>query len=300
MNKYISCSLVTFFSVVLSIILSLQIHLGFISIILAIIILTVGTISLGFLLKSVLEEYERTSIEKNLMNEKYLKYLSSIKIENHDLIKNLETHISLALKDNTEYINKTLIDLNKKMDTFNIEINDLNKTLLELKKIVETFEFDKLVEEIKNVNDILALLNSKIDKLNDNVKNIIRTLEEENDNIDEIKNISNLLNEDINNNTLGLKLEIKEVSSKLKNINREINDVEEKIEDLDFTKIVEASKNHIDKLNNILQKSNKENKIFIETSLKEYKNICDSFLKQSVNLTKEDNVLLNKILGELK
>lgn len=300
MNKYISCSLVTFFSVVLSIILSLQIHLGFISIILAIIILTVGTISLGFLLKSVLEEYERTSIEKNLMNEKYLKYLSSIKIENHDLIKNLETHISLALKDNTEYINKTLIDLNKKMDTFNIEINNLNKTLLELKKIVETFEFDKLVEEIKNVNDILALLNSKIDKLNDNVKNIIRTLEEENDNIDEIKNISNLLNEDINNNTLGLKLEIKEVSSKLKNINREINDVEEKIEDLDFTKIVEASKNHIDKLNNILQKSNKENKIFIETSLKEYKNICDSFLKQSVNLTKEDNVLLNKILGELK
>lgn len=300
MNKYISCSLVTFFSVVLSIILSLQIHLGVISIILAIIILTVGTISLGFLLKFVFKEYERVSIEKNLMNEKYLKYFSSIKIENHDLIKNLEAHISLALKDNIEHINKTLIDLNKKMDNFNIETNNLNETLLELKKIIETFEFDKLVEEIKNVNDILGLLNSKIDKLNGNVKNIIRTLEEENDNIDEIKNISNLLNEDINNNTLGLKLEIKEVSSKLKNINREINAVEEKIEDLDFTKIVEASKNHIDKLNNILQKSNKENKIFIETSLKEYKNICDSFLKQSSNLTKEDNILLNKILGELK
>ena len=76
------------------------------------------------------------------------------------------------------------------MDDFNIETNNLNKTLLEIKKIVATFEFDKLIDEIKNINEIVELLNIKIDKSNSNVKNIIRCLEEENDNIDEIKEIS--------------------------------------------------------------------------------------------------------------
>lgn len=300
MNKYILCSLLTFFSMILSIILSLQIQLGIMSIIAAIVVLGIGMISLGYLLKVIFEEYKKISVEKRIMSEKYLKCLESIKIENNNLIKNLEISISLKLKENIETVNKSLIDLNKKMDDFNIETNNLNKTLLEIKKIVATFEFDKLIDEIKNINEIVELLNIKIDKSNSNVKNIIRCLEEENDNIDEIKEISNLLNDNMNNNILGLKFEIKEVSSKLKNINREINTIEEGIENLDFAKIVEASKNHIDKLNNILQKSNKENKMFIETSLKEYKNICDTFLKQSRDLTKEDNVLLNKILGELR
>ena len=87
MNKYILCSLLTFFSMILSIILSLQIQLGIMSIIAAIVVLVIGMISLGYLLKVIFEEYKKVSVEKKIMSEKYLKCLESIKIENNNLIK---------------------------------------------------------------------------------------------------------------------------------------------------------------------------------------------------------------------
>lgn len=268
MNKHIFLSVIVFVCIFLSIILGMQIEWGNISIVLSLIVLIIGAVSFGSILKDIIKEYKRILIEKEIHNKAFFEQISIIKADFKESINNVDKHICLNLKENTESINRSLNIIDIKIEQVNLALNNLNENLLEIENKINNFDFNKIIKELHYINDIMKIL--------DDINEVTREMfEASNDKLDKMV-------------------------SRLKNIDRKLETIEEVIEDSDFSEIIEATKNYIKDLDDVLQRENRENRLFIEESLEKYKDICNTFIEHSRDMTKEDMDILSKLLGEYK
>lgn len=271
MNSKIYLVPVIIFGMFLSIILGLQSQWGNTAVISSVIVLFLSALVLGYVLNDIFQKYNEGKMLQHKYHEEYIKSFDSIKSENSKVITVLDENIKEYLEENNSCINN-LLDV----------LNLLNNV-------------------VQEINDGIILLNKKMDNEFTKIKNIDRTLEDIQDDINFDEEIIVLQN--IQQEIIKLNGKIDNEYTKIKSIDRTIDDMYEEIEDMnidDFTTFVKESKKFVDELDNRLREERKQNIELIKQALIQYQNICDNFIRQSMGLNNEDIKLLKKISGELK
>ena len=236
--------------------------------------------------------------------------------ENNLLIEKTKTNDEFMAQKEIEMLSIDNIKQNfyKSLSNYEKEIEDLTKMNLTLKKQLAEFEGKINALNLKNEN-LEKSINIQINEINEQNGKIINDLNSQVIQLEQQKRELNITYKLYNENESCMKLKIKELDQKNKDLNREINNLKHKNNEQEMNiqtlkeqkekmsqKLLQQSSNldkeYINSNNNLIMKNEeeirnlKENNIILEKTIEN--------INQELNVMKQKNSNLNETINKMK
>ena len=231
--------------------------------------------------KTKLEEEERNELnsKKKKFEEEKLKY--------NNIYNNFLDNSNHNTIDYQILLDKLNIDLEEINNSLNMSIKGL-KIQEEISKIIneQNIVYDNLKQDIKTISNNISNLTNIYEGLVDKIKtkdNIIENIQQKIDEIKDIENSNNLLS--ILKETNGIISDkLNELDNIIKDIENEIKSYNTKKEDInkDIVNIQEKINNYRNVIQNLINK-------IIEESENDFKNVDEKFIKNSMLIFSKEN-----------
>ena len=236
--------------------------------------------------KKKLEEEQEIKKERNELDLKKKKFEKE-KLKYNNIYNNFLDNSNHNTIDYQILLDKLNIDLEEINNSLNMSIKGL-KIQEEISKIIneQNIVYDNLKQDIKTISNNISNLTNIYEGLVDKIKtkdNIIENIQQKIDEIKDIENSNNLLS--ILKETNGIISDkLNELDNIIKDIENEIKSYNTKKEDInkDIVNIQEKINNYRNVIQNLINK-------IIEESENDFKNVDEKFIKNSMLIFSKEN-----------
>ena len=236
--------------------------------------------------KKKLEEEQEIKKERNELDLKKKKFEKE-KLKYNNIYNNFLDNSNHNTIDYQILLDKLNIDLEEINNSLNMSIKGL-KIQEEISKIIneQNIVYDNLKQDIKTISNNISNLTNIYEGLVDKIKtknNIIENIQQKIDEIKDIENSNNILS--ILKETNGIISDkLNELDNIIKDIENEIKSYNTKKEDInkDIVNIQEKINNYRNVIQNLINK-------IIEESENDFKNVDEKFIKNSMLIFSKEN-----------